>query len=508
MSEPTATGPAPTIGTDPSPPRQSLGVRAARGAGVTVGGQLLRMIIQVASVSILARLLSPSDYGLVAMVAAIIGVGTILRDFGLSSAAIQSKDLSTGQRDILWWINTGIGLALAFAIYFAAPLVAMLYGEAELEPIAQALAITFLLNGMSTQYRADLVRHMRFLPLAVIEVAVPAVALLGAIVAAMAGWGYWALVAQQVLQAALFLMLLAFVARWIPRLPRRGTPMRGLLRFGWNLVATQLVNYAGNNLDSVIIGIRFGAVDLGIYNRGYQLLMVPLTQLRTPSTTVALPVLSRLNSDEQRYGAFLLRGQLALSWTLIAGLSIVVGAAEPLTLLFLGPSWLAAAPILALLAVAGILQTLSYVGYWVYLSRGLTGDLFRYSMVSTLIRIGCIVVGSQWGIVGVAAGYALAPAIAWPLSLWWLSRRTRIPTRALFGGATRALALATVAAVAAWGAVEACAPLGFVLQLASAIVAAIAVHGLAALLIPRIRRDLREVTEIVRMLSTAKRGAP
>src|SRR5690606_8473966 len=301
------------------------------------------------------------------------GIGTILRDFGLSSAAIQAKRLSDRQRDILWWINSGIGLVLAIVVYFAAPLVALLYSEPALEPIARALAVTFLLNGMATQYRADLVRRMRFGPLAVIEVVVPAAALLGAIVAAMAGWGYWALVAQQVLQAVVFLVLLAAVARWLPGLPRRGTPMRGLLRFGWNLVATQLVNYAGNNLDSVIIGIRFGAVDLGIYNRGYQLLMVPLTQLRTPSTTVALPVLSRLNGDEQRYGAFLLRGQLALSWTLIAGLSIVVGAAEPLTLLFLGEPWLAAAPILALLAVAGILQTLSYVGYWVYLSRGLTG---------------------------------------------------------------------------------------------------------------------------------------
>ncbi|MBF0672778.1 MAG: lipopolysaccharide biosynthesis protein [Salinibacterium sp.] len=480
--------------------RESLGTRAARGAGATVGGQLLRMVIQVASVSVLARLLAPSDYGLFAMVAAIIGIGTILRDFGLSSAAIQAKRLSDRQRDILWWINSGIGLVLAVVVYLAAPLVALLYSEPALEPIARALAVTFLLNGMATQYRADLVRRMRFGPLAVIEVVVPAAALLGAIVAAMAGWGYWALVAQQVLQAVVFLVLLAAVARWLPGLPRRGTPMRGLLRFGWNLVATQLVNYAGNNLDSVIIGIRFGAVDLGIYNRGYQLLMVPLTQLRTPSTTVALPVLSRLNGDEQRYGAFLLRGQLALSWTLIAGLSIVVGAAEPLTLLFLGEPWLAAAPILALLAVAGILQTLSYVGYWVYLSRGLTGDLFRYSMVSTGIRIACIVIGSQWGIVGVAAGFALAPALAWPLSLWWLSRRTAIPTRALFGGAARALALATVAAASAWGVVLATAALGLALQLLAAALTAAAVHLLAALVIPRVRRDLVEVLAIVRML--------
>ncbi|MCW4385452.1 lipopolysaccharide biosynthesis protein [Salinibacterium sp. SYSU T00001] len=498
------TDPTSSSGVSAPPRRSSLGTRAARGAGVTLGGQLLRILIQIASVAVLARLLAPSDYGLVAMVAAIIGVGTILRDFGLSSAAIQSRDLTARQRDILWWINTGIGLALAVAVYLAAPLVALLYGESELEPIARALAVTFLLNGMATQYRADLVRRMRFLPLAVVEVVVPATALLAAVVAAALGWGYWALVTQQLVQATVFLVLLAVVARWLPRLPRRGTPMRGLLRFGWNLVATQLVNYAGNNLDSVIIGVRFGAVDLGIYNRGYQLLMVPLIQLRTPSTTVALPVLSRLQDDEARFGAFLLRGQLALSWTLIAGLSIVVGAAEPLTLLFLGEPWLAAAPILALLAIAGILQTLAYVGYWVYLSRGLTGELFRYTMVSTGIRIACIVVGSQWGIVGVAAGFALAPALAWPLSLWWLSRCTNIPTRALFGGASRGLALATVSAAAAWGAVLAAAPLGLALQLLAALLAGAAVHGLAALVFPRIRRDLLDVVAVVRMLPRRK----
>ncbi|QEE60491.1 lipopolysaccharide biosynthesis protein [Salinibacterium sp. dk2585] len=484
-----------------------LGRRAARGATVTVSGQILRILVQMASVAVLARLLAPADYGLVAMVAAVIGIGSILRDFGLSSAAIQSRDLSRAQRDTLWWVNTGIGVALTGVVFLAAPLVAALYDQALLEPITRVLAVTFAINGMAAQWRADLVRRLRFVPLAIIEVVVPTVALAGAIVTAMLGWGYWALVAQQIVQALAFVVLFAAMAGWVPRLPRRGTPMRGLLRFGWNLSATQLINYVGNNLDSVIIGVRFGAVDLGVYNRGYQLLMVPLSQLRTPSTTVALPVLSRLEHDNGRFGEFLLRGQLALSWTLIAGLSVIVGAADPLTLVFLGEPWMAAAPVLRLLAVAGILQTLSYVGYWVYLSRALTGELLRYSLVSTGIRIACIVLGSQWGVIGVAAGFALAPAIAWPISLWWLSRVTVIPTRRLFASALRSLALAALSASAAGFAVWGTQDLGVAAGLAAATAAAVGVYSLSALLIPRVRRDLVEVIAIFRMLPKARSTA-
>ena len=481
-----------------------LGRRAARGALVTVGAQGARILLQLASVVVLARLLTPHDYGLVAMVVALVGVGEILRDFGLSSAAVQAATLSNAQRTTLFWLNAAIGLALGLAVFLLAPLIAAVYDQPDLVPIARALAAGFLLNGLATQYRASLVRDLRFGALARTDVIAAAIALATAIAGGVLGLGYWALVAQQLAQALALLTLLAIAARWLPGIPRRSTPIRGLIGFGGNVVLSQLIGYASNNLDSLVIGIRFGAGPLGIYSRAFQLLMTPLNQVRSPLTSVALPVLSRLAVDAPRFDRFVVLGQLALGYTLVAGLGIVVGAAEPLTHVLLGEQWNAASPILRLLAVAGIFQTLAFVGYWVYLARGLTRDLVRYSLVSSVIRIACILIGSLGGVVGVAWGYAIAPAIAWPVSLWWLSSRTSLPTRRLYAGAGRVLLTVSLAAAAAWGASTAAATLGSIVQLVAATGAAAASYGVFCL-VPMLRRDILAVITVARLLPSRAR---
>ncbi|MDQ1733125.1 MAG: hypothetical protein QOK10_3284, partial [Pseudonocardiales bacterium] len=282
-------------------PVKGLGRIAARGAAVTMGGQGVRMVIQIASVIILAKLLTPHDYGVVAMVLAVAGIADIFRDFGLSSAAVQAKSLSHAQRNNLFWLNSALGLLLCLIVAAGSPLIASFYHEREVRGIALALSLTFLLNGLATQFRADLDRHLRFGQLALVDIGTQVAGLVVGVVLAVNGAGYWALVAQQLLNSALTLAAVAILAGWLPRRPTRNAEMSGLLRFGWHLVGTQLIGYATNNVDSVVIGHRFGAAPLGFYNRAFQLLMAPLTQVRAPTTTVALPVLSRIESDNKRY---------------------------------------------------------------------------------------------------------------------------------------------------------------------------------------------------------------
>lgn len=484
----------------PAAPSPGLGAQAARGAAVTLAAQGGKVLVQVVSVVVLARLLSPHDYGLIAMVLAIIGVGELFRDFGLSSAAIQATTVTRGQRDNLFWVNAGIGAALAVLVFFGAGLIAAAFGQSELVPISHALALTFLINGLGTQYRADLVRRLKFSSVAVADILAPAVALLIAIGGALLGWGYWALVAQQLSQAAVLLAVLVVAARWLPGLPKRRESIRGFVRFGWNMLASQLVSYVSNNIDNVLVGIRFGTVSLGLYSRAFQLLMTPLNQVRIPLTTVALPVFSRLKDERDRFAEWLIRGQLALGYTIVAGLALVAGAAEPLTAILLGEQWLEAAPILRLFAVAGIFQILAFVGYWVYVSRALTGVLLRYSLVSAAIKIVCIGIGSFGGVLGIAIAYAIAPAISWPISLWWLSRHTEVPTARLYAGAARILTLAALAAGASGGAAWLCGSLPDLVQVAAALLAAVAVYAAGALLIPAVRRDLTGVLDAARMI--------
>ena len=481
-----------------------LGRSAARGAASTGVGLVTRIALQLVTVVVLGRLLSPTDYGLIAMVLAVIGVGELLRDFGLSSAAIQAAHLSTRQRSNLFWSNTVIGLTLGLVVLAGAPLVAAVYDRPQLTTITRVLAVTFLLNAMMTQYRASLLRAMRFAAVATIDVLAPATALVVAVVAAVAGAGYWALVAQQLAQATVALAACVVVGRWLPA-PRwyRGQQMGQFFSFGGFLLGSQLIGYVANNIDAFIIGRRFGPASTGLYNRAFQLLMNPLNQIRAPSTTVALPVLSRAGHSPQ-FDRIVRAGQLVLGYPIAVGLGIVIGTAYPLVDVMLGAQWAGVPPILRLLAVAGAMQTMAYVGYWVYLARGLTRQLMLYTTVTSVLKAGLVVAGSTWGLAGVAAGYALAATLEWPLSLWWLSRVTPLPTRALYGGAGRVLAIGTLVGLAATGATWAVqsAP-SWVQVLAGAAAGAAAVA--VATLVPRVRRDLGELVHALRAAVSRRR---
>ncbi len=475
------------------PGANRLASRAARGAAVTLAGQAARMFLQLASVVVLARLLVPRDYGLIAEVLVVVGVGEIFRDFGLTNAVVQARSVSRQQLQALFWISTGIGAALSVLVFAAAPLVATLFGQPDLLNMTRVLALTFTLNGLAAQYRAHLTRELRFGRLAVADVSGQAVGLAVAITLAALGAGRWALVAQQLSQLGVVLALVAVFAGWLPGRPARGAAVGGFVRMGANLAATQVIYYISNNLDTVTIGLRFSSSSLGLYNRGFQLLMSPLNQLRSPATNVALPVLAKIQDDYARAGEYLKRGQLAFGYSVVPALTVVVGASGPVVAILLGPRWVGVGPILSFLAVAAACQTLAYIGFWVYVSRGLARNLMRYTLVTLVLQAACILVGSIWGVTGVAAGYATAAVLEWPLSLTWLSRITPIPVRDLLTAAGRILGCAVPAALAAAAASVTLSGSPDAIRLVTAVGAAAAVYGVAALLSSRVRGDLASV---------------
>lgn len=477
-------------GVEETNPGGGLGRRAVRGVTVTVLGQFGRVVIQTLSVVILARLLTPSDYGLFAMLLVVAGIAEIFRDFGLSQAAVQAKTLSREQRDMLFWINTLIGIALALAVYFGSWLIATFFGHEELVPLVQALTILFLLNGAATQFRASLTRSLRFTALVVIDFSSTLLGLAAAVWLALAGFGVWALVLQLILQAVVVLLSSAMVSRWLPGRPRRGTDIGGFLRFGWHMVATQLISYVGKNADTVTIGLAFGTAPLGIYNRPYQLVMNIANQLRSPISNVAIPVLSRLQDAGHRYWEFARVGQLALGYTLVVVLALATGAAVPITDILLGHAWIVSAPILSMLSAAAIFQTLAYFGFWIYVSKGITAALFKYNLVSVAVKVVCLVGGSLWGVNGVAAGYLISTFISWPLSLYWIARNVdQVPIKMFVTGFLRMSALAGGGAGAAFLATRWLAHAGRWEQAFAALAALMMVY-VAALVIPAVRRDV------------------
>ncbi|MFM1730714.1 lipopolysaccharide biosynthesis protein [Prescottella soli] len=482
-----------------------LGALAARGAAVTMVGQVAKFGIQFGGIAILARLLDPESFGLVAMVTAVVGVGEVLRDFGLSSAAVQAKSLTNGQRSNLFWINTSIGAFLAVVVLCCAPLISSLYDEPRVGEVARLLAVTFLINGLSTQFRAHLTRQMKFGKLAIADVAAQSGGLLVGITLAVAGFGYWAIVWQQISQSLLTLLLTVVFCRWLPGLPTRAADMRVLLSFGWNLMGTQLLQYLSKNIDSVLVGNRFGAASLGYYNRATQVVNGPLNQLNVPATTVAIPVLSRLQDDRPRYDRFILRGQTALMTVVVAGFLFLASQAEPFVEVLLGAGWTQSADLFRLIAIGAAFQGAGYATYWVFLSKGLTRSMLRYAIVARVLSISLLVVGSFFGVLGVAAGFALGVALTWPLGLAWISRISNAPVKLMFVNGARTLLVYAVSALCGFLVTDRMGGTAL-LHIGLGALTMVLCAGILAATVPSYRADLRSLGGIVALVRSRRQS--
>lgn len=488
-------------------PTQSLGRSVVRGGAVTIGGQALRFALQLASLAVLARLLSPSAFGYVAMVMAIVGIAELVREFGLSKAAVQAPVLTRGQRDNLFWLNAGLGVVLSVIVFAVAPLVATIYGEPVLDPVTRSLAVVFLLNGFAAQFRASLQRDLRFTVMAVFETLGPAAGLAGAVVVALLDGSYWALVVQQLVTTMVVTIGPACAAGWWPGRPQRAESIRPMIGYGSNLFGAQALTYVGNNVDTVVIGMTVGPTAAGLYNRVFQLMKLPVSQLNAPVARVALPALARIQNEPDRYARYLLQGQLVLLNLLVPALALAWAVAEPLILVVLGDSWDEAVPIFSLLVLGGVFQSIGFVQNWVFTSSGKTAQQLRLNLVTRPVFVLAVLVGSMWGVVGVAAGYALTAALQWPVALWWAGRA--VPAARvgrLFRNALRAIATYFVAAVVAHVAVRA-AELGSAwLSLGLGATVMLAVLTVEAAVLPAYRRDLVRCVEAVRLVRAGRGG--
>lgn len=491
--------PATVIFIEPERVTMSLARSAANGVLFTMGAQVSKIVLQFVSVAVLARLLTPHDYGLIALVLVVVGAGEVFRDFGLTAATLQALTVTAQQRSQLFWLNALIGMTIGLVVFALSWPISWVADQTQLLTVIQVLSLLFVINGLMTQHRAQLQRQMRFKAIAVIDIIAAIIGLGAAIAAALAGAGYWALVLQQLIVAAISMLMSFILGRWIPSRPTRANDIGDFISFGWNLVATNMIVYAANQVDTVLVNAKFGTSALGLYNRAFQLVMTPLNQIRGPLSSVAQPVFARVQMDQTRFWKYITSGQLALGYTIGMPLALVVVLAEPLVRLMLGDRWLSAIPILQCFATAAFFSNLAMIGYWVYVSRGLVAHLFRYTLVSLGIKVTCILIGAQFGLVGVAVGFAASPVLAWPLSLWWLSRVTPIPVRRLYFGALRVVVLGAIGAVGAWGTTSLFPGLDAIYALLLGTAAAVIMMA-AALYLPWFRQDAAQLLWFARLM--------
>lgn len=397
--------------------------RSVRGGAITLLSQGAKFVLGTGSTVVLARVLTPGDFGLIAMVAPVTGFVAMFKDLGLSVATVQRDHITHDQVSTLFWINVGISAVLMVITMALAPAVASFYGDDRATMVTVAFAAIFLLGGFTAQHQALLQRQMLYGRLAWIEICSLAVGVAVAIGAAIQGLGYWALVLMPASSAAIGLVLVWLMSGWLPGRPRRGTGVRSMLRFGGGLTGFNILNYAARNADDVLIGRFIGASALGLYSRAYSLLLLPIRMIRSPISAVAVPALSRLQQDESRYRRYV-RTALALITFLsmpLVGFSAV--AAEEIILLVLGEQWLGAVTVFRVLALAALVQSFNVVTGWVYTSLGQTTRWFRWGLFSSGVTTASFVVGLPWGIEGVAIAYTTAVYLLLLPSLMFCFRR-------------------------------------------------------------------------------------
>lgn len=456
--------------------------------------QAVRIVLQLTSVLVLSRVLDPVAFGLFAMVVAVVGVAELLRDMGLSGAAIQASHLSTAERDNLFWLSTGAGLLATLLVLALAPLIAFLYGRPELIAVTAALAPSFVISGGAAQYRAMLTRDMRFGALGACDVLSAAIALAVGIGCGIAGLGVWSLVLQQLVGGVAALVLYMWSSRWLPGFYDRSVPVARFLRFGGSLLLSQMLTYTTKNIDQAIVGATFGARELGYYNRGYQLIRTPLNQLRAPIGTVAVPTLSRLQGDPRRYMAFVERAQLVVALPLLTALGWFVAAGDRAVTFFLGEQWAGAATVMRLVAVSEGLSTLMFVASFMYVSLGLGRQLARYSLFTTGLALVLILALVRFGPEGVASAYIVGGLITLPVALWQVGRATGLPTARLIRQAVCIVGGVTLASLASWGLMNFVTGLPRIAVLAVGLVAQVCVVALFAV-VPRVRSAYKDMVD-------------
>jgi O-antigen/teichoic acid export membrane protein len=405
--------------------------RSVRGVLVTLTSQGSLFLIQSVSTMVLARLLTPADFGLVAMVTAISDLATPFADLGLSQATIQRREISHDQVNALFWINVAVGLALTMLMAGLGPVLAWFYREPRLTAITEALSVVFLISGLRAQPEALLRRQMRFSALAVRNIASLAVAVFLAILLAWRGVGYWAVVTVPVTAQFTQMALSWALTKWRPSLPGRCKEVKSLVAFGGNVAASFLIFGVHRNADNILIGWYWGAGPLGLYSKAYSLLMLPLRQLNAPVAGVAIPAFSRIQNSPERFARYYLRSVSLLVWMGAPLFGFLFVGAEPIIKIVLGSKWHAAAPVFQILAISGLSQLLLQSTVWVFVSRGESNRLLKLLLTISPLIIGSFAIGLPFGIKGVALCYSVLLTAILPWILKYAFRGTSLRLRRL-----------------------------------------------------------------------------
>jgi O-antigen/teichoic acid export membrane protein len=391
--------------------------------------QVATLVLRTASLIVLAHLLPPTDFGLVAMVTAVTGFVSLFRDAGLPMASISSETVSNEQLSTLFWVNLGVGVMIAAGCALLGPPLGAFYREPRLVSISAVIGVGFIWSGGAAQHRAILERSLRFGTVAVADLVGLVIGLGLGVLAAMKGMGYWALVITTVVPPACTAVVVWSVTGWKPGRPRFAPGTGPMLRYGSTVTLNTLVVYIAYNADKILLGRIWGAATLGFYSRAYQLINLPTDNLNSTLAQVAFPALARLQGDPVRLRSYFLRGYgvfLAIVLPIVAGCALF---APDIVRVFLGARWMeAAAPFRLLSPTILVFAMINPLGWFMMATGHAPRSLQLAFVIAPTVVAGCAL-GVAFGAQGVAIGFSAAMLLLVFPAIYWATRGTVISVR-------------------------------------------------------------------------------
>ncbi len=391
----------------------SLRRATVRSAGVTVASGGIGLAIQMIATVTLGRLLTPRDFGLVAMVLAFSYLLANGPANGVIDSLLQRKEVTHGLASTLFWLNLGVVSLLTVAFAASGPLLVRFYGEALLTRIAVGMSATVFLTGAPIIHSALLRKAMHFTALAKNDIISRAMGVLASIVFAVAGWGYWALVMGACAQALSTGIGVLILCPWLPGRPRKGAGAAAVSKFATHITGRYVFNYFARNSDNLLVGWRFGSNALGFYKKAYDLFALSASQLVASTSNVAVSALSRVRDDREKYLRYLLGaiGVVAFIGMGLAGDLTLIG--RDLIRVLLGPRWGAAGTIFTYFAPGIGVMMVYYIHGWIHVSIGRADRWLLWGIFEWVVTFSLFLAGLPWGPEGIA--------VAWCVSYWLLT---------------------------------------------------------------------------------------
>lgn len=368
-----------------------------------IGSQVLKFIVA----SILARLLSPGDFGLIGIILIFSGFADIFNDMGFAAALIQKRDVNERHFSSVFWLNIFSAALLMALLIIGAPLIAQLFDQPKLTSLARLLSINFLVGSVVIVMRAKITREIDYRWLSIIEVFCAATSGGLGIALALLGYGVYALIAQSLSMTACLTLLIWWSSDWRPKWLFDWSAIRELIGFSMGVVGGNMLNYCIRNADNLLIAKFLGSTELGLYSRAYTIMLLPLSQVSSVLSRIMFPALASIRGDKARCRKIFLAAISAIAlFTFPAMLGLLV-VAEDFVLIIFGSKWAGMIPVLRVLCIVGMLQSINGTVGWIYNSQGRSDMQFRWILFGGILSLAAFAIGIQWGIFGVATAYAI-----------------------------------------------------------------------------------------------------